>query len=300
MNKTRFFVIMVLLAALLAGGLKTAQAAPAVPPNPSSFYGEIHVMAGDDVPAAGVDYVEAYVPGRTPYAARILITTSGSNLVYAINVPGDDDDTSGTKEGGVENDVVTFKISGRVVATGVWQGGKNVNLVIHPPAAHFGGPNVAVVNEATNFEVSATDWLTTDTFTYAWDLDGDGAYDDSTEEIPSYTFTTTGTKTVGMKVTDSQGGEDTLSTTVVVVDLGGLTGQTYDSTPKSVSVSGLVDPYTAEVTYDGSATAPTNAGSYAVLVTIKNGATAVGSINKMFVIDKRADHGHGSHGQQDV
>ena len=31
-----------------------------------------------------------------------------------------------------------------------------------------------------------------DTLTYAWDLDGDGAYDDSTAAAPSFTYTSPG------------------------------------------------------------------------------------------------------------
>jgi glucose/arabinose dehydrogenase len=49
-----------------------------------------------------------------------------------------------------------------------------------------------------------------DTLTYAWDLDGDGAYDDSTEPKPTHTYNTAGNYNVGLKVTDTQGASDTL------------------------------------------------------------------------------------------
>ncbi|MFD0688907.1 PQQ-dependent sugar dehydrogenase [Actinomadura fibrosa] len=45
--------------------------------------------------------------------------------------------------------------------------------------------------------------------TYAWDLDGDGAYDDSTAAAPSFTYTQRGTYTVGLRVTDKRGASDT-------------------------------------------------------------------------------------------
>jgi PKD repeat protein len=53
-----------------------------------------------------------------------------------------------------------------------------------------------------------------------WDLDNDGAFDDSTATQPSKTFTTTGPKTVRLRVTDNLGvtDEDTH-----VVDIGGNT-----------------------------------------------------------------------------
>jgi glucose/arabinose dehydrogenase/PKD repeat protein len=48
------------------------------------------------------------------------------------------------------------------------------------------------------------------TLTYAWDLDGDGAYDDSSSAQPTYTYNTSGNYQVGLKVTDSAGASDTL------------------------------------------------------------------------------------------
>ena len=48
-----------------------------------------------------------------------------------------------------------------------------------------------------------------DTFTYAWDLDGDEAYDDSTSATPSHTYSA-GSYRVDLRVTDSNGASDTL------------------------------------------------------------------------------------------
>ncbi|TDD88537.1 PQQ-dependent sugar dehydrogenase [Actinomadura rubrisoli] len=45
--------------------------------------------------------------------------------------------------------------------------------------------------------------------TYAWDLDGDGAYDDSTAAAPSFTYAAKGRYPVGLKVTDTRGASDT-------------------------------------------------------------------------------------------
>ncbi|MEW2357646.1 PQQ-dependent sugar dehydrogenase [Spirillospora sp. NPDC029432] len=62
--------------------------------------------------------------------------------------------------------------------------------------------------------------------TYAWDLDGDGAYDDSAEARPSHTYTTRGRHTVGLKVTDTRGASDTASTVI-----------TAGSTPPTASIT---------------------------------------------------------------
>jgi glucose/arabinose dehydrogenase len=52
--------------------------------------------------------------------------------------------------------------------------------------------------------------------TYAWDLDGDGSYDDGTAAQVSNTYNTTGTYTASLRVTDPQGASDTASVTITV------------------------------------------------------------------------------------
>ena len=55
-----------------------------------------------------------------------------------------------------------------------------------------------------------------DTLSHAWDLDGDGAYDDSTAAQTTYTYTAQGTYNASLRVTDSQGAFDTDSVTITV------------------------------------------------------------------------------------
>ena len=55
-----------------------------------------------------------------------------------------------------------------------------------------------------------------DPLTYAWDLDGDGTFDDSTAATASYTYTSQGVYTAGLRVTDNQGARDTDSVTITV------------------------------------------------------------------------------------
>ena len=52
--------------------------------------------------------------------------------------------------------------------------------------------------------------------TYAWDLDADGVYDDSTSATPSRTYTQDGQVTVGLRVTDSSGASDVASIVITV------------------------------------------------------------------------------------
>ena len=55
-----------------------------------------------------------------------------------------------------------------------------------------------------------------DPLTYAWDLDGDGAYDDSSAPNPTRTYAANGQVTVGLRVTDPSGASDTASIVITV------------------------------------------------------------------------------------
>jgi len=281
MRNKKLYLITLVVLVLAAVMLQPAQAQP---PLPSSFNGEVHFQLTDGTPALG-DFLEAWVPGMASYASRAAIKDypiGSGNLVYSIDVPGDDLDTVG-KDGGIEGELVTFKIGGRIISTATWHGGTSTVVHLHPPMANTGGPYVGLVSEAISLSASRTDWLSSDTFTYAWDLDNNGSYETG-GQYPSPVFSTVGTKTVGLKVTDGSGGEGFASTQVVVVQLVGLSGQVYNGTQRSLTVSGLQSPYTYSVTYNGSATAPTNAGTYEVVVRIWNGTTLVGTLTRSMVI----------------
>ena len=68
------------------------------------------------------------------------------------------------------------------------------------------------------------------------------------------------------------------------VNLSDLT-QTYNGSPRAATVATVPANLNVDVTYDGNAQAPTNAGSYAVVATVKN-ANYEGSANGTLVIDK--------------
>jgi glucose/arabinose dehydrogenase len=60
-----------------------------------------------------------------------------------------------------------------------------------------------------------------DAITYSWDLNGDGSYGDATTPTASYTYTTPGTYSVTLRVTDARGASSTSAP--ITVNVGGNT-----------------------------------------------------------------------------
>src|SRR5215211_2599257 len=64
---------------------------------------------------------------------------------------------------------------------------------------------------------------------YAWDLDGDGAYDDASVQKPSFTYTTSGTYQARLRVTDNQGAQTVSS--ALTISVGNSTPTALIDTP---------------------------------------------------------------------
>ena len=74
-----------------------------------------------------------------------------------------------------------------------------------PNAVATASPTTGPTPLTVSFDGNASSDPDGDPITYAWDLDGDGAYDDSTAAKPSHTYSAAGTITARLKVTDSHG-----------------------------------------------------------------------------------------------
>jgi glucose/arabinose dehydrogenase/PKD repeat protein len=113
---------------------------------------------------------------------------------------------------------------------------------------------------------------------YAWDLDGDGALDDSTAASPSFTYSTAGTRTVRLQVTDPQQltGSDTQ---LIDVTGSGGGGQTYAQLIGSMSP---VAYWRLGETSGSSAadSAGSTTGTYAGGVTLGVGGLLTGDTNR--------------------
>ena len=99
----------------------------------------------------------------------------------------------------------------------------DVRRIVHPIAN--GAPNAVASATPTSgaapltvtFESgTSSDPDAGDTITRAWDLDGDGAFDDSTAVRPTWTYTVAGNVVARLRVTDSHGATDIASVTIAV------------------------------------------------------------------------------------
>ncbi len=90
---------------------------------------------------------------------------------------------------------------------------------------------------------ASTDPDAGDTITYAWDLDADGQFDDSTAAQPSFTYTVNGTYQVGLRVTDNHGASSTASVTITVGTPNAPPAATIDSPTGALawSVGSVID-----------------------------------------------------------
>lgn len=116
----RFLSVLVILglAALALPG-----PAGAFPPLPSSFYGKV-TLDGSDVPEG--TRLEAWI-GDLLVAFNTTQVYQGDS-VYSLDIPGDDTSTQAI-EGGIEGDVIYFKLGGFLAdQTATWHTGTNEEL----------------------------------------------------------------------------------------------------------------------------------------------------------------------------
>ncbi len=91
-----------------------------------------------------------------------------------------------------------------------------------PTAVATGSPTSGTAPLTVNFDGSgSSDPDAGDTITYSWDLNGDGTYGDSTAQKPSFTYSTAGTYSVRLKVTDNHGASTISAPITITVTSGG-------------------------------------------------------------------------------
>lgn len=100
---------------------------------------------------------------------------------------------------------------------------RNVN---RPPVADAGGPYAANEGDPVTLDASRSADPDADgaITRYEWDLDGDGAYDDATGATVTTAFGDQGTYPVGLRVTDDQGAQATVTAQVAVANVAPAVG----------------------------------------------------------------------------
>jgi PKD repeat protein len=117
-----------------------------------------------------------------------------------------------------------------------------------PNAVATGSPTTGPVPLTVNFDGSGSSDPDGDAITYAWDLDGDGAYDDSTAQKPSFTYNTAGTYTVRLRVTDSKSASSVSSP--ITINAGNDPPVPHIASPAAAFTWKVGDP----INFSGSAT----------------------------------------------
>jgi glucose/arabinose dehydrogenase len=85
-----------------------------------------------------------------------------------------------------------------------------------PLAVATANPTSGDVGMTVSFDGSASSDPNGDPLSYAWDLDGDGAFDDATTATTTWTYNAAGTFRVSLQVSDGQGGTATGAVTIGV------------------------------------------------------------------------------------
>jgi PKD repeat protein len=186
-------------------------------------------------------------PGQTvTYNASGSSDPDGSIVRYEWDLDGNgsfETDTgttpSATKSYATEGDVdvglrVTDNGSGADTTT------KTETVIANqaPTASFTASPNPAILGQTTTFNASASSDSDGTIAKYEWDLDGNGSYETDTGTSPTATkqYASTGTTTVGLRVTDN-GGKAATKTLPVTVNAGGVSsyGDAVTRTPGLVS-----------------------------------------------------------------
>jgi len=104
-----------------------------------------------------------------------------------------------------------------------------------------------------------------DSLSYAWDLDGDGQYDDSTSVSPQYTYNDPGTYTVRLQVTDGDGATAT-DTLVISADNTPPTATIAAPPPSTTWTVGQVIAFTGSATDPQQGPLPSSALSWSLIL----------------------------------
>ena len=265
MKKLRILNALVITFSMLLTSVSTVMA---FPPLPSGFYGTVKIN-GANIPIGTI--VSARING-IEYASRAAFV-NGVDTVYFFDVPGDDSSTPAVKEGGVQGEVVAFQIGSALASqTATWISGTNVNLnlsVITPVCyvltlSHTGQGSDPVAAPVNSSGCAAGQYIA------GASISLNGAIPTSGWQIGSWVGTNNNASNASSNMVTMPASASMASVNYVispkltptVTASGGPF--TYDGVPHAATVTGSVAGTVSNVKYNGSATVPTHAGTYAV------------------------------------
>jgi glucose/arabinose dehydrogenase len=136
-----------------------------------------------------------------------------------------------------------------------------------PTATATASPTTGPAPLTVQFDgTSSSDPDAGDTLTYAWDLDGDGAFDDSTAVRPTHTYTAAGTYTTRLRVTDSQGATDVSDPITITAGETPPTATISTPAPSTTWRVGQTIPFAGSATDAQDGTLPAAALSWSLIL----------------------------------
>lgn len=120
----------------------------------------------------------------------------------------------------------------------------NAKVINKPPTANAGGPYAVDEGGTVSLDASGSSDSDGTIVAYAWDLDGDGQYDDSTDKTPAFSAANLdgpSKRTVGLEVTDDKGSKSTTAATADVNVRNVAPTATSFVAPASVDEGGKID-----------------------------------------------------------
>jgi glucose/arabinose dehydrogenase len=135
--------------------------------------------------------------GQDPSPNQIQLFASGGRPVRLVTGPG--------------GDLFYLDIGAGELRRIIYTGANHL-----PTAVVAANPSSGRAPLTVGFDGTGSHDLDGEPLQYAWDLDGDGQFDDSTAVSPTRTYTANGTVTAALRVTDPSGASDTASVIVTV------------------------------------------------------------------------------------
>ena len=182
----------------------------------------------DDDPANVAPTAEAGGPYSGQVGSAITLDGSGSTdsdgtiVLYQwdLDADGQYDDATGATTAFNATTVGIFAVGLRVTDNDGATDTDIASIVVAAtnvaPTAEAGGPYSGVAGNAITLDASGSTDSDGTIVLYQWDLDNDGQYDDATGATANYSATAVGIFTVGLRVTDNDGAQDTDTATIAV------------------------------------------------------------------------------------